>query len=318
MLTHLHIQHFKGFRDLRIEPLGRVNLITGKNNTGKTSLLEAIMLWDFPAHPGQVLEMRGESWAQARDDHAYLLDSYLSLFYQRKLAQPFQINGVTFQIQNIRDVDLKQFSRGGNPGLINRPEWSVSNERPDRAFYQVIPSRSLAVDELVEWWSKIALTPREDTVLDFLRLIEPRVKRLSVLERVGPKRFFAQLEGESQAIPLPRLGEGINKLLSLILALISAEGGLLLIDEIENGLHYTVQAEMWGYLFRFAQELNVQVFATTHSADCVRAFAETGGAEAFADEARLIRFFQKQGQIGEVGFDLETVQSAVAADVDLR
>ena len=43
MLTSLHIQNFKGFKDTRIPELRKVNLILGGQNVGKTSLLEAVV-----------------------------------------------------------------------------------------------------------------------------------------------------------------------------------------------------------------------------------------------------------------------------------
>lgn len=44
-LNSLEVRNFRAFRDLKIEHLGRVNLLVGKNNVGKTSLLEAIQLY---------------------------------------------------------------------------------------------------------------------------------------------------------------------------------------------------------------------------------------------------------------------------------
>ena len=44
MFTTLKITDFRGFADLRLDGLRRVNLVVGRNNAGKTSLLEAIAL----------------------------------------------------------------------------------------------------------------------------------------------------------------------------------------------------------------------------------------------------------------------------------
>jgi predicted ATP-dependent endonuclease of OLD family len=73
---------------------------------------------------------------------------------------------------------------------------------------------------------------------------------------------------------LRTFGDGVNRLFGVILSLCNARNGVLLVDEIENGLHYSVQTEIWRTIFRLANTLNVQVFATSHSWDCVRAFQE--------------------------------------------
>ena len=62
------------------------------------------------------------------------------------------------------------------------------------------------------------------------------------------------------------------RIFGIALALENAKDGLLLIDEVENGLHYSVQPDVWRFLFQAATKLNVQVFATTHSYDCIKSF----------------------------------------------
>jgi len=62
-------------------------------------------------------------------------------------------------------------------------------------------------------------------------------------------------------------------MLAIALALIQARGGLLLIDEIDTGLHYSVMGDMWRLVVEAAQRSDVQVFATTHSLDCLRGLA---------------------------------------------
>ncbi|GAB4412914.1 MAG: hypothetical protein OHK0039_19270 [Bacteroidia bacterium] len=317
MLDHLHIRHFKGFRDLRIEPLGQINLIIGKNNTGKTSLLEALMLWDFPTHPGPALQYRGVKWP-IQGNEAYLLDNYLSFFHARDFSQPLSINDVQIHLTGVSEVDMAQFLRGADPNLINHPTWKPMADKLTRAFFVAVPSYLADNDMLNLWWSKIALTSKEDAVLSFVRLIEPRIIRLSLLERVGPKRLYAQVEGVSYPVPIHRFGEGINRLINLVLALLNAEGGMLLIDEIDNGLHHSVIELVWEHLFELSEQYNVQIFATTHNSDCVAAFARTGSQEGRAAQARLIRLFAQNNDIREVDFDIETVLAALKVEVEMR
>lgn len=92
----------------------------------------------------------------------------------------------------------------------------------------------------------------------------------------------SSLIGTGRPEPLGNLGEGMNRMLALAIGLVRSADGILLVDEIENGLHYSVQPDLWRMIFETAQELNVQVFATTHSYDCVQAFERVAQEEAKA------------------------------------
>ena len=93
--------------------------------------------------------------------------------------------------------------------------------------------------------------------------------------RISPteRRAIVQAEGHPQPVaPSLTFGDGMNRLFGIALSLANAEGGLLLVDEFENGLHYSVQLDVWRMIFGLSQKLNIQVFATTHSTDTVKAF----------------------------------------------
>ena len=87
------------------------------------------------------------------------------------------------------------------------------------------------------------------------------------------RRAIVRIENIDRPVPLRLLGDGVNRLLDIALSLVNARGGLLLIDEFENGLHHTVQFDAWKTIFLLAKELDIQVFATSHSWDAVEAFS---------------------------------------------
>jgi len=317
MLDHLHIQYFKCFRDLRIEPLGRVNLITGKNNTGKTSLLEAIILRNFVWNPGQLGALRPIHQPDENGNHnAYWLDTYLSLFYRREPSSSFFINGRKYSLEGVDSNDFKQLSLGGSRATVQKA--TLKADPVDHIQYDFIASSSYDFEHLNHLWSRVALTPKEEEILKFLRSIEPRVLRVSMLEKFGPKQLYVLLDGDNEPTPISRLGEGVSRFLTLVTTLVNVEDGIMIVDEVDNGLHHSVQGHMWNYLFKYANAYNVQLFATTHSADCVEAFAAVGSQEAYRNDGRLIRLYRKNGEIGEVDFDIETVQAAVEGNIEMR
>jgi hypothetical protein len=134
------------------------------------------------------------------------------------------------------------------------------------------------VSELQVLWDALVLTPEETKVTNALQIIEPDIERLAALSGSGSRLgggggMFVKLRGSDERIPLGSMGEGIKRLLALSLNLVSSAGGYLLVDEIDTGLHHSVMTRMWRLVVEVARRLDVQVLATTHSLDCVRALA---------------------------------------------
>jgi hypothetical protein len=150
-------------------------------------------------------------------------------------------------------------------------------QRPSEVFpAQFIATESLTIDELVSFLNKIALTPNETLVLNSLKFLDPLIERIAV-QVTNPGYYGTQSRGgfivkrkdTEQPIPIGSMGDGMWRMLAMAIALTQCKGGVLLVDEIDTGLHYTVMSQMWGLIFNAAKELDVQVFATTHSYDCV-------------------------------------------------
>jgi predicted ATPase len=123
-------------------------------------------------------------------------------------------------------------------------------------------------------WDSIALTTEEHRVVDALRIIEPSIEQIAFLgERRYRRGVFLRLRDSGQRLPIGNVGDGLKRLLALSLNLVAARGGYLFVDEIDTGLHFTVMENMWRLVIETANALDVQVFATTHSSDCVNSLA---------------------------------------------
>ena len=134
--------------------------------------------------------------------------------------------------------------------------------------------------DMVRFWDRIALTDSENLPVQALQLIQGNsVNRIAVVGDDGPRigktgrRIIVRLPGDPTPVPLKSLGDGAIRLFGVALALANSRNGFLLIDEAENGIHYTVQRDYWRMILQIAHKDNVQVVATTHSWDCVKGFA---------------------------------------------
>src|SRR5271157_300240 len=141
-----------------------------------------------------------------------------------------------------------------------------------------LPAGGFSDEKAASMWDTLVQGPSQGLVLDWLRMLEPRIEDLAYIGDEGFQRnrvALLKVEAEGR-IPLRSMGDGLTRLFHVGLAMASASKGVLLIDEFENGLHWTVQEKLWNALSKAAQKFSVQIFATTHSRDCIESFAAAG------------------------------------------
>ena len=124
--------------------------------------------------------------------------------------------------------------------------------------------------------------------------------------------------GLSSLIPVNLLGGGMANFLSVALAMLDSSDGIVLIDEIENGLHYSMLHKLWQAVFRWSQELNVQVFATTHSNECIRAFSTLVDMTLFESQARLFRLERKDEDCRAVEYSKRNLAESLESNWEVR
>ncbi len=365
----LRIQGFRGIRDLSISPLGRVTLITGKNNTGKSSILEALRLHTQNAVPRTVydiLEFREEYVGRA-DDEDRLHDPE-SFFHVSALFHGFprlsdKFGSIVISTKgNTHPMDLKMFidwfreerDPDGRRRLV--AEHQSSFEEPERLAVLVIKTeegkRFYRLDHLLRHvrrsalrppdgvrmscvlvspyggeetgtlghlWDEIALTDSEQDMVEALCIIDPQISAVSMVggeTRFGGRTAIVRADNIPRPVPLRSFGDGMNRLFAIVLSLVNARDGILLVDEFENGLHHSVQLDVWRIIFRLAQRLNVQVFATTHSADAVKAFQKASADEP--EEGALVRLARRGGDIISTVFEKNEVAITVRHRIEVR
>lgn len=204
-----------------------------------------------------------------------------------------------------------------SPRYRRLPDGSTQVTRP--AF---IPAAGLAIEDLALRWDVVSLQPAEkDSVLEALQIVVPDIILVQITggrrSQLSPSVVKATLSTMEQPVPLRSLGEGMLRLFGLALALATAKDNLLLIDEIDSGLHHSVQLEVWRLIFAMAERRNVQVFATTHSWDCVAAFQQVA-AENDRQDGMLIRLEKEGDEIVPVLVDEETLAIVTREQIEVR
>jgi AAA15 family ATPase/GTPase len=389
MLNSLEIKNFRILEDFKVSKLGRVNLIVGKNNSGKSSVLEALRIYAGNAHRGLLEEIAkdhdetyrlkeneqiesdiqfpfkdfffGRQFPQdetlaigigelasgddaLRIEHGFLIEETMvqknlhgenieRIIHRRRISNPSHddlsseaISHALFVTKGTRSFPHIQLDQSGSSRFRYPPI-----EIPGTLPCSVIPTQFISIDDLADEWDKIVFTEYEDVVGDALRIITPEFENLTFVRNDEDNRYqrqrfrrFAKVKMSDSPLPVPlnSLGDGMLRVLQLVLKVFPAKGGFLLIDEFENGLHFSVQEKVWALLFEMAQKLDIQIFATTHSWDCIESFAKA--ANACKDvEGVLFRVGRSvkesnRGKVIATVFDEDALYNITQADVEVR
>ncbi|MEG3439711.1 AAA family ATPase [Pannus brasiliensis CCIBt3594] len=158
---------------------------------------------------------------------------------------------------------------------------------------------------------------QQSEVLKAFQILDPNIEKIESFSLGSPNLYLTRTGG--RRLPIALFGDAINRLAGIILKLLNNNSSILLIDEIENGIHYTNQKEFWQMLFRLATELDTQIFATTHSIEMIRAFADVG-LEHYPEQGAYFELFRspRTDKIMGVKRDLETLDYALKHDKEVR
>ncbi len=167
-----------------------------------------------------------------------------------------------------------------------------------------------------EMFGQLELINSDYGLVESLKLIEPRLKRIRTIVVDGLPTLYGDI-GLPRLIPLSLMGEGLNRLVSILLTLTTNKDRLVLIDEIENGLHHSVLSNVWKVISDAAHQFNVQVISTTHSYECIEA-AHATFSESRHYDFRLHRIDRIKDEFKPVTYDQEALEGAVQAFFEVR
>lgn len=233
---------------------------------------------------------------------------------------PFFYSKRKLQIQP-NDIYMRGLPRGLRRRLFGR--FLKFEEKEERKALR-IPCDSLGPglpsnEKITSWYESMELTSEGKRVLDILRFVKPNIELLASQGggRYDGPRMMVKLEGVDFPVPLKSMGEGVVHLLGLAVVLINTKNGLLLIDEIENGIHFSLFPQLWEFVMQTALENNVQVIAATHSWDCFKGFAQVAH-EMKSIEGRVIRIERKGEETWAVPYSEEEAFIAARSDIEIR
>ncbi len=361
MYKSFSLKNFRGFEELELKSLRRVNLVTGQNNVGKTAVLEALFLHCGAFNPelaATINGLRGVTTALIDVDREFE-SPWDSIFHNFRSTKPVildaavdqqgwtvrlshvtdqaEISGLSFAVQKTYDRAVAQSTRVAAKILKLEFRW---HKKPSRNYFLIVDASGKKVEppppapiipcrfqyattrvnakEEAGRFVRVQLDGSEDFIRQALATLEPRLKKLTIAVEASEPMIHGDIGIEGRkVIPLALMGDGINRLASVLLLIASAPKGVVLIDEIDTGWHHSILEKVWRQIFLALELYDVQLFCTTHSLECVSA-AHAAAVTMERYPFKLIRLERNRDSIVPVEYDQETLATSLKNDFEMR
>jgi hypothetical protein len=339
ILGDLKVTAFRGMESVHIESLAQVSIVMGANNVGKSSILEAAALLLRPFDPAQWVQV-----ARQRDFDMPLVDGLWSLFPSGfplqvddgpKQTKTIEVSGEITNVRrhfSARGLATENWGTEESGELTLRVEAKVDKHPHTMEFrreipaefgegvtfyrcFTVTPSTHRSTRIIVEHLSKVIDEGHKPLALEFLQIFDPEVAGIDISASRG--RDGIRITHKARGVAdLASFGDGMRRAAVLALALVRSRGGLLLVDELEAGIHPTILSKVLRRLITAADTADVQIIATTHSLEAVDALIETMQSETTQMAAY---YLQRQGRQHLVcRYDRNELFKFRNAGIDLR
>lgn len=344
MFKKIEIDRFRGIKKASIEGLSQINLFFGKNNCGKSTLLESLFLatgLSNPLLPVHINFMRGYVKTRLSD---FKLD-----FYGLDSAKPIHIKLINDEVRDlnislfehnrdsvsldVKDANILSNMEKNSYGLkfdfeYNNKKFSTrlsfdTSDKPEatriladdytETIHCVYLSPKYDFSASIQGLKNILQNKDDQFIEEGLRLIEPQVKDFTYSDG----EMLVDI-GLAKRIPVNLMGDGARKVVSLLTAIYDCKDGVLLVDEISNGFHHSVMKDLWTVLINAAIKNNTQLFITTHDIDSIKGLRDAA-IEEYSDLVSAFKLLKtSDGELKPYHYSLESLNYSITQDIDVR
>ncbi len=361
MYKDIDVEYFRGIKSLQLKDMGQINLFLGKNNCGKSTVLDAIFLISGFSNPSlNFLINQMRDYVNLKSDdlllNFYNLNPEIPIHLHATFSNqnekrdlkilPLTSNDKEIKISTLNPSDLTNLKEKAYSGLAfqfsldkehylanlyinedikpsqNNPELSLAGvleltkpyEEKLRAIYM---NSKVAFLTSMRRLATIIDNKQEKEIVKILSTIEPKIQDIAIIDSVIKVDI-----GLEKLIPINMLGDGIRRLMAIVVAMYDCKDGVILIDEIDNGLHYTAMPNLWTAILEAAKAMNIQVFATTHNKDSLIALEQVlKGSRHIDMQNKTVSYTLRRMQNDELKaykYDFEKFDFAINQDIEMR
>ena len=358
MIKRIELENFRGFKEFNAD-LAPITIFGGRNNSGKTSLLEALMfayahdnpncffqmnflrhmndqplltaerLWEplfYNFNSGEKLKivLRHESEQQ---NCLTMFKNTRSAFTNDKISSPNNVFLQTGGLPNNYPLSFEYIS----PYVEERGSYNISDngvsikysfkkeaEKPKLQMVLLFKSETLLdANMLAQWFGNLVLNDEKELLIKALRIFEPTLLDVQTIIKGAVGYLYAILDN-GRKMPISYMGDGMNRLLNILLGIVANPGSIILLDEIENGFHYSMYQKMWELLGTAALERGCQIVANTHSWDLLQGAVDGLKTAGNLQKLAYVRLDKKADTIKANYFDSEMIEFALNAEMEVR
>lgn len=355
MLEKINLKNYKQFKDVTISGLGRINLIAGKNSTGKTSILEAIFLAHDRGSPELYLKLL--SWRGLSTINITPEMLWSHIFNNMNISEPIEIKLTNNDSTELIKIECKTVNSADfNSSLSkssNNIQLNQSNNRPIESLYTEYSKSNISKGstELIiaqqnmqlkvnnlspmersvtfvgssnkgyglidcERYGQLDVESKTSEVIDVLKTLDPRIKGMSIVPHGETPVLYVDI-GLPRKVPIHLMGEGFIRLASIVITMFFSKNSIICIDEIENGFHYSVFETIWPTLYKICEQTKCQVIMTTHSSDCVESLGDYVTKNS-GKKISLTRLDKENGEIVAKCYSASMLAAAYEGNWELR
>lgn len=351
-LEYFKVENFKGLESLELKDIKQFNLILGDNNVGKTSVLEALLFDELPFR--LLKNLLNVFFAKSNVTNYYTDLNYLD-FYFNKSSQNQSINylfklyGKEIQEINIKLVEnytiqqeevdnltsntlvelnqlprnIVQFRTFGESKNFTM-DFTLHRNKDLVKYFPFVKTGLIYSNDIVDFYSRTVSNNiiLKKEFIENLHIISDEIYDLTIDTTTIPDNpILVVLFNNGQSIPLFMMGDGTIRLVRLILEIILCKGQRLMIDEIDNGMHFSRMKEVWRVLLKVANKNNTQLFITTHDAECLKTFKEVLETEELShlqNDVASYTLKKNENETKAVQFNFKEFENAIDYSLNLR
>ncbi len=321
-LTEIEIKNFKCFEQFKTEGFGRVNLISGKNNVGKTALMEACYI---NVHTKDVnsfftslagIKIKREKlnifYKSVTESSKKIIKTYLPEFLEKtnEIISSSNKNIVSYKIKEEQGIKSYMFSINEKNIMINIKDFSFQMNGMEHILF--IDNFGFGYAQTIGNFSSIQKKDDEKFLDKILNNFDSSIETFKIIDEKP------QCKKDGEYLEITELGDGVRHIISMVTALYKTENGYLFIDEIDNGIYYQQLDNLWEFILKFSKQLNVQVFATTHSKECIDAYYRAAKKLQEQDISYILMKQLKDGEIKARVYDYEALDNSMEQAHEVR
>ncbi|MBQ3389017.1 MAG: AAA family ATPase [Thermoguttaceae bacterium] len=357
MITNLNIENFRGIQKLSIKEMRRLVLLSGNNNVGKSSVLEAVFFMMDHLSPDSFSRMNGfrglniptngvSLWEplfyQMNPDNSIRIqakrgedtltlsyakdDSYIPALnggIPKNVAGSFQSSAkrnytlrFDFQVEGSADYsEIGHYTASENGVLRELVDDDGDKQVMQLSYTSFVNNNFVRTDRaILDRMGKAEINGEKEKLIHFLNRIDSSISDIITLSTNGISQLY--INTNRKLLPVQFSGDGINKLLYIVLSIMDARDGILLIDEIDTGFHYSMYEDLWKIVSDVSRDYNCQVIATTHSYENIMGAVE--GVKDYPEDFSFHRLGYTRNGIESFRYSYDLLKNALRSDMEVR